>query len=79
MDYHVYFRRPDDCVVYAPATEHHEISLLHRLRGREWHCALCDATDCRHAEAASRAAEQAADLQGEAGGVRVSSVRRPHG
>ena len=69
MRYHVYFRRPNDCVVYAPVTEHHEVSLVHRGHDGSWHCALCDATDCRHASAASRAGDDAAGdgLAGTAG------------
>ena len=79
MDYHVYFRRPDDCVVYTPVTEHHEISLLHRMTGG-WHCALCDATDCRHAEAAARAAEQqAGDSRAADAAGSVFTVPRPDG
>lgn len=61
MNYHVYFRRPDDCVVYSPATEHHEVSLVHRRGDGTWHCALCDATDCRHSVAALEAGHEAGD------------------
>lgn len=55
MNYHAYFRRPDDCVVYAPVTEDREISLVHRGGDGRWHCALCDATDCRHVRVAVQA------------------------
>lgn len=53
MKYEVYFRRPNDCVVFAPLTAPREVSLVHRAGDGQWHCALCDATDCRHAEAAA--------------------------
>lgn len=62
MEYETYFRRPDDCVVYAPPTEAREVSLVHRQRNGEWHCALCDSTRCRHADAAEEA-----DREREAG------------
>lgn len=54
--YDVYFRRPDDAVVYATPPAPRETSLLHRGGDGRWHCALCDSTDCRHTEAADRAA-----------------------
>ena len=60
MRYHVYFRRKNECVVYAPVTERREVSLLRRRLDGSWHCALCDATDCRHAMAAVRADDKAA-------------------
>ena len=56
MRYEVFFRRADDCVVYAPPTERHEISLVHRRPDGSWHCALCNDTQCRHVEAAEEAA-----------------------
>lgn len=58
MDYEIYFRRPDDCVVFTPISEKREVSLLHRRRDGEWHCALCDSTGCRHSEFAARAARE---------------------
>lgn len=58
MDYEIYFRRPNDCVIYAPDNETREVSLLHRRGDGEWHCALCDSTHCRHAEVAACAARE---------------------
>jgi hypothetical protein len=55
MEYEVYFRRADDCVVFAPSTERREISLLRRRADGTWHCALCDSTSCRHTVAAEEA------------------------
>lgn len=52
--YEIYFRRPDDCVVYAADTSQREVSLLHHQGEGEWHCALCDSTRCRHTEVATR-------------------------
>lgn len=63
--YEVYFRRPDDCVVFAPANVSREISLLHRTADGQWHCALCDTTRCRHTEAAEA---------GEAGRAGIRAV-----
>lgn len=79
MHYHVYFRRPDDCVVYAPATEHHEVSLVHRVADGSWHCALCGATDCRHAAAALRADDEAAEGDLPGAGDGVFNVPLPNG
>lgn len=67
--YHAYFRRPDDCIVYAPLTEDQEISLVHRGGDGRWHCALCDATDCRHARVAGQAENGTADYLRGGGGV----------
>lgn len=53
--YEVYFRRPNDAVVYAADPGAHEVSLLHRYPDGAWHCALCNATRCRHIEAAEAA------------------------
>lgn len=55
MPYEVYFRRPNDAVVFAETAEVKEVSLLHRNADGAWHCALCDATECRHAAAAEAA------------------------
>lgn len=52
LAFEVYFRRPDDCVVYAPIGAPQEISLLHRQADGSWHCALCGETRCRHTAAA---------------------------
>lgn len=71
MNYHVYFRRPDDCVVYTSVTEHHEVSLVHRGRNGRWHCALCDVLDCRHTRAAEQAEHQAG---GDAAGGTLGGV-----
>lgn len=60
MEYEVFFRRPNDCVVFAPITETKEVTLLHRQRDGAWHCALCDSTSCRHGEVAERAARERA-------------------
>lgn len=56
--YEVYFRRPDDAVVWAQITDHTEISLVHHNRDGSWHCALCNTTDCRHVVAAQAAAAE---------------------
>ncbi|MFW5947202.1 MAG: hypothetical protein ACOCUW_01810 [Gemmatimonadota bacterium] len=56
--YEVYFRRPHDAVVFASTPERSEISLVHRNGDGSWHCALCDATHCRHVRVARRAAEE---------------------
>ncbi len=56
-DYEVYFRRPDDAVVWAPIAGHNEISLVHHNHDDSWHCALCNSTDCQHARAARSAKE----------------------
>ena len=50
--YDVYFRRPDDAVVYATAADVHEVSLVHRYSDGRWHCALCNASRCAHIEVA---------------------------
>lgn len=54
--YEVYFRRPNDAVVYAASTDVSEVSLLHRDSDGRWHCALCDAHACRHIDVARSAA-----------------------
>ena len=53
--YEVYFRRPDDAIVFAADPHAHEVSLLHRYPDDSWHCALCDSTECAHIEAARAA------------------------
>lgn len=53
--YEVYFRRPNDAVVFAADPDAKEVSLLHRYRDGSWHCALCTATECPHIEAAEAA------------------------
>lgn len=58
--YEVYFRRPNDAVVYAAAAHEKEVSLLHRYTDGSWHCALCNATACRHIEVAEAAARDRA-------------------
>jgi hypothetical protein len=60
MEYEIYFRRPNDCVVYARNPDVREVSLLHRRRGGEWHCALCDSTRCPHVEVAEQAVRERA-------------------
>ena len=55
MEYELYFRRPDDCVVYSADPETREVSLVHRQRDGIWHCALCRSTGCRHVHVAARA------------------------
>ncbi len=57
QQYEVYFRRPDDAVVYAAVTGHNEVSLVHHNGDGSWHCALCDATECKHIQAARAAKE----------------------
>lgn len=54
--YEVYFRRPNDAVVYASADDGGEVSLLHRYPDGRWHCALCNAHECRHIEVVRGAA-----------------------
>ena len=54
--FEVYFRRPDDAVVYTRTVDSREVSLVHRNRDDSWHCALCDATECRHIKAARTSA-----------------------
>mgnify|MGYP006302808149 CR=1 FL=1 len=56
-EYEVYFRRPDDAIVYASVPDHGEVSLVHRNADGSWHCALCNATDCRHVHVARTAKE----------------------
>ncbi len=53
--YEVYFRRPNDAVVYTSADDVSEVSLLHRYPDGSWHCALCDAHECRHIDVARSA------------------------
>ncbi|MDX1675785.1 MAG: hypothetical protein R3314_13410 [Longimicrobiales bacterium] len=56
--FEVYFRRPDDAVVFAMTEDSREVSLVHRYGDGSWHCALCNARECRHIEVA-RAADPA--------------------
>lgn len=58
--YNVHFGHRDDCVVWAPASDKWEVSVLRRGSDGHWHCPLCGATDCRHAEAAEKAVQDEA-------------------
>jgi hypothetical protein len=60
QQYEVYFRRPDDAVVYAAVTGPTEVSLVHRNADGSWHCSLCNATECHHVEAARNAKDDEA-------------------
>lgn len=56
--FEVYFRRPDECVVFATEPDPREISLVHHYPDGHWHCALCNDIRCRHVEAAEAAVTQ---------------------
>lgn len=76
MNYHVYFRRPDDCVVYTQAGRS-DVSLVHRQADGRWHCALCGATRCQHSHAAAHADDEAGGTGLVGAGGRVFTVCLP--